>query len=499
MDVLGAIRDSVRRNALLGVGETVVVGVSGGPDSLCLLHALRTLADELRFSLHVGHLDHGTRNGESRADAEFVSDLCAAWGVACALEHADVPAIARERGISFEEAARQERYRFLGDLARRVGARSVAVAHHAGDQVETVLMHFLRGSGLGGLQGMRPVSWLDDLRIGREARQHHAERVRLIRPLLDVPREDIEAYCLDHGLEPRFDCSNLDVTYFRNRLRHELIPLLEGYNPNLRQAVRRMAEVVAGDHAVLQELVDETWAQVVVEASDRAVVYGRSAFGALSLGLQRSLLRRGIHHLRFSLRNIDWIHVEDAVRVACTGRVGAEATLPHGLVLRVGYDDLVLTDHGRELARPEGPRVDRAMRIAGAGVHGLADGWRLQIRCLSIGDVVVDWQHNRDRYVAYLDAGRLSFPLVLRPRQEGDRFHPLGLADRRQKVSDFMINARVPRGVRGQVPLLVSDGCIAWIVGWRIDARFAVTESTQEIAIVSVFYHSPDGVVENGA
>lgn len=491
MSVLGAIREGARCHPLWTPGEMVMVGVSGGPDSLCLLHALRALSDELGIALHVGHLDHGTREGASAEDARFVADLCVAWGLPCTVERADVPKLARERGISFEEAARQARYRFLGDLAQSQGGCSVAVAHHADDQVETVLMHFLRGSGLAGLRGMMPVSWVDDLRLGAETRPDHRPRVRLVRPLLAVTRAEIEAYCREHGLAPRYDRSNLDTTYFRNRLRHELIPLLEGYNPSFQGAVRRMAAVVAEDYAVLDQLVADTWERVVSEASGRVVVYRREAFLALPLGLRRSLVRRGIHHLRFSLRNIDWVHVEDAVRVASQGRVGAEATLPRGLMLRVGYDELVLAD--REYVRVEAdwPRVDAVLPLPRFGCCDLQRGWRLAIDRLPIDAVAAAWRRNPDRYTAYLDAEALAEPLVLRPRREGDRFSPLGLPDHRQKVSDFMINMRVPQHERACVPLLVSDGRIAWIVGWRIDARFAIQEATRQVAIVRLSMEVP--------
>ena len=248
MDIVGAVRDTIERHGLLPAGEPVVVGVSGGPDSLALLHILRRLAPDYRVALHVGHLEHGIRGEASREDAAFVRAIAEAWGLPVTVAARDVPAIARERGLAIEEAARQERYRFLGELARSIGGTTVAVAHHADDQVETVLMHLLRGAGLSGLRGMRPLSRLDALRFGDDedlAPEDKNDGIRLARPLLYVERAAIEAYCEAQGLRPRFDRSNLDTTYFRNRLRLELIPYLEAFNPNVRQVIRRTAEVLA--------------------------------------------------------------------------------------------------------------------------------------------------------------------------------------------------------------------------------------------------------------
>ena len=239
MEVLDIVRKTILQHHLFEGGGTVVLGVSGGPDSLCLLHTLRALQDELGLELHLAHLDHGIRGSDSRADAEYVEGLARAWDVSATMEYGDVPAYAEEHRVAIEEAARRVRYLFLGRVAREVGAQCVAVGHNADDQVETIIMHWMRGSGLGGLRGMLPVQVLgaEDWWCGPV--------LRLVRPLLDVPRDAIEGYCHQHGLQPRFDRSNLDLTYHRNRIRHELIPFLESFNPRIRDVLRRSARVIA--------------------------------------------------------------------------------------------------------------------------------------------------------------------------------------------------------------------------------------------------------------
>lgn len=484
--VRAAVRRAIARHALLLPGDVVVLGVSGGPDSLCLLHLWRNLAAGCDARLHVGHLHHGLRGADADADAAFVEKLCRDWGVDCTVERADVRALARRRHLTIEEAARQARYAFLARLAHRVGADTVAVAHNADDQVETVLMHLLRGSGLAGLRGMLPVSRLAALCLeGAEDEQASAAALRLVRPLLAVPRADIEAYCREQGLAPRFDLSNLDQTYYRNRLRHELVPLLETYNPAVRQVLTRTAEVLAGDYELLREQLDVAWERVVRSATGEAVVYDLAGLRAAPLAVQRSLLRRGVERLRRSLRNIALVHIENALDVLREGHAGAAATLPGGLLLRLGYDDATLA--GVAYERPDGsePRLGfEPLQVPLPGSVTLPDErWRVVTRLVDRGTLPVDWALNCDRYRAYLTADKLDAPLALRGRRSGDWFRPLGMGGR-QTVHAAMVNWKVPRAERARVPLLTCGDSIVWVVGYRLDERYAVGDATTQVAVI---------------
>ena len=276
MDVQAAAAAAISAYALFDPNELIVVGVSGGADSLCLLHVLCHLPPTLAPRVHVAHLHHGLRGAEADADAAFVASLAAAWNLPCRVGQADVALEARRAGLSLEEAGRRARYAFLGAVAHASGAGAVAVAHNADDQVETILMHFLRGSGLSGLRGMLPLSPLPRAPWGRAVVDEPlatpaAAPLRLVRPLLEVPRADIEAYCQAHGLTPRLDRSNLDLTLFRNRLRYELLPLLATYNPAVREALRRSARVVADEHQALRQMLATLWPQVVSASDGRAI------------------------------------------------------------------------------------------------------------------------------------------------------------------------------------------------------------------------------------
>lgn len=478
--LLDRVRAAIAEHGLLPPHEPVVVGVSGGPDSLCLLHLLRELAPDYGATLHAAHLNHGIRP-EAAHEAEYVARLCGAWGLACSIESADVPARAAEQGLSLEEAARQARYAFLGRVTRALGAPTVAVGHHADDQVETVLMHLLRGSGLAGLRGMRPATPLAELRLGADVDEATLQGIRLTRPLLGVTRAEIMAYCEAQGIEPLYDRSNLDTTLFRNRIRHELLPLLETYNPQIRAVLVRMAEALAGDHALLRGLLADTWPSVVRAESPERIVLERAALQRLPVGLQRSVLREGVQRLRRSLRDISFEHTEQALEVMRQGRTGDRATLPGGLLLTLGYDAILLAPEGVGWPPVERPRVRAQLPVIVPGETLLPDGrWRLAARRVSRAALPADWQRNPDPYTAFFDAALLQGELALRPRQPGDWLYPLGLGHR-QAVKDLLINAKVPSHQRDSMPLLVCGSDVAWVVGVRVDARFAITERTEQV------------------
>ncbi len=491
----------MRRQALFAPGEAVVVGVSGGPDSLCLLHLLRRLAADMGLWLHVAHLHHGLRGADADADARFVAELAESWGLPASVGHADVATLAAESGISLEEAARHARYAFLAEVAEAHGAATIAVGHNADDQAETMLMHFLRGSGVAGLRGMLPRTPLTDFRLsgaecgaagplksGLEASVGLAEQdsppsmplLALVRPLLAVPRAEIEAYCAAHGLTPRFDRSNADTTIYRNRLRHELLPVLATYNPAIREVLAHTAETLAGDHALLRQALDEAWAAVALPAALGQVLFDLAGWRQLPIGLQRATLREAVRRLRRSLRNIHWEHVERGIWLGREGSTGQSATLAGGLELEVGYDALRIADEGATWTGDAGdtPQVIAPLHLAAPGETDLGGGWWVMVRRLAAPPSSESCQDNTDPWIAWLDGEGVGTELLLRPRQPGDRFQPYGLGGHAAKVNEFMINAKLPRYERAGWPILTGRQGIAWLCGLRVDQRAVVRADT---------------------
>jgi tRNA(Ile)-lysidine synthase len=483
MDVLSEIRRACLRHDLLPHGEMIVVGVSGGPDSLCLLHALLGLRDEFGVELHVAHLDHRLRGVDAEADAEFVRDLAARRGLACTVAARDVAALSRAHKLSIEEAARQARYAFLAEVALARRSHTIAVAHNADDQAESVLMHFIRGSGSAGLRGMLPKADLSEFRLLPPTLRF--QRLSLIRPMLCVPRADVERYCHEHDLRPRFDVSNLDTTFFRNRLRHELLPLLESYNPNIRQVLRRTAEVMAAEVETLRAALQNAWRAAIVSEPGDAITFRREVWHDLPLALQRATLREAIRRLRPSLRNVNFIHIEDAVSHLRQAQAGARITLPQNLAARVDYETFTVGDAAHEPALPNWPLWEsrQTLPVNAPGLTPLPDSdWLLEATYLdSWGDEVFA---NPDRWTAYLDAGALGPDLSLRARAPGDVFHPHGMPEA-LRLANWMTNAKIPRRIRDCLPLIAAGDRIAWVAGFRVGQPFVVKPGTHRVARLS--------------
>lgn len=484
-EVWRKFRRAVEENALFARGDTVVAGVSGGPDSLAMLHMLCRLNTEEGWNIRLiaAHLNHGIRP-EAEEDARFVAELAQKWGLECEVGQADVPAMARQPGLSLEEAARIARYRFLGKVAARHGARAIAVAHHADDQVESVLMHFLRGAGLAGLRGMRPAVPLREMRLGAES---VGGEVRVVRPLLECWRAEIEEYCRQYGLTPRFDRSNLDTTLFRNRLRHELIPYLETYNPQIRQVLLRTAAILAQDYDFLHAHTLQVWEQIASSPEPGVIALERSAWSALHPSVQAGLLREAIHRLRWGLRNINWIHVHNALEVARRGEAGARATLPQGLMLTVGYRYLWVAD---EVWRPaEGfyPQMDvEQIPLPVPGRVRISSEWVVETET---AEAFVGEARPPDAWTAYMDADKVDWAsLCLRRRRPRDRLCPIGMGGRAKEVRALFIDEKVPLRWRQAYPLVADSAGVLWVPGLRLDERAAVTPSTRRVLVVRMRY-----------
>jgi len=350
----------------------------------------------------------------------------------------------------------------------------IAVAHNADDQTESVLMHLLRGSGLAGLRGMTPKMRMAELRIRNE--DSTLTDIFLVRPLLNISRSAIEDYCQQHDLHPRVDATNADTTYFRNRLRHELLPTLETYNPNIRSILRRTADVIAAEYEILQAHTNFAWDMTVVVESATVVTFNLLLWREQPIGVQRALLRKAIHQLRPPLRDIDFGHIEDAIEILQRAHTGDQVTLPQNLLIEVSYDTFTISPR-EELAPPDWPQLPEGLTSLAIDVPGVTplpeSIWRLEAEIL-IGKV-----EPTEGLTALFDADALPGPLVMRPRASRDRFHPQGMPSP-VGLKDWMINAKVPRAIRERLPLITSADQIVWVPGFRVGQPFLVTEKTRQ-------------------
>ncbi len=448
--------------------QVVVVGVSGGADSLALLRALLALRETFGLKLHVAHLNHQLRGDESERDARFVEAVARDWGLPVTVESHDVAAFAAAKKLSTEEAARLVRYGFLEQVAEREGAAAVAVAHHADDQVETILLHFLRGAGLGGLRGMSEC-----------AHYPFQPPLRLLRPFLGVTRAQIEAYCAEQGLKPRTDTTNLDKRYLRNRVRFELLPLLEQYNPNLRAVLRQNAHILSDDYDYLMQRSRGAYDRTIIDRTADSVAFALSGWRALQPSLKRALIRLAVMKLRPLLRNLDARHVEAALHTADHGRVGARATLPEGLWLFRDFDAIVIAE---KLALPDLPRASpHPVHVKVPGQVRVDRHWRFDAHIVAREHLPADALQGIDPLEAFFDAEQLPGELTVRARQPRDVFAPLGMQGHHKPLRRFMIDAKIPQAWRARAPLVVAGDRVIWIAGWRIADDAKITGQTRRV------------------
>jgi tRNA(Ile)-lysidine synthase len=264
-----------------------------------------------------------------------------------------------------------------------------------------------------------------------------------------------------------------------------VFPLLEQHNPALKAVLCRSARVIADDYALLRAQLEAAWPQVVRGEDDRAVTFDLTAWRALPTALQRSSLREAIHRLRRSLRNINFVHVEDALRVARDGTTGMQATLPQGLMLSLGYDHLCVADAGHPIDLPDGPWLPADGQPLPVPLPGElvvnAAGWMIHLRVMDRSDLPPGWSENQEPWRATLDADVLGEDLILRTRQPGDRFQPLGMEGHEVKLGDFLTNQKVPQTLRSRIPLLEAAWGIAWVGGLRVDERARIADSTTRV------------------
>ncbi|HEY88832.1 MAG TPA: tRNA lysidine(34) synthetase TilS [Thermoflexia bacterium] len=478
---MSQIKSYLKQHQLISPGETVVVGVSGGPDSVALLDILRRLAGRRRLQLHVAHLHHGLRGADADADAQFVISLAEKWGLPYTVERVDLPAIARGERLALEEAARRVRYVFLARVAREQGARTIAVGHHAGDQAETILMHLLRGAGPAGLRGMLPATPLADYRL-LPTTPPITPALRLIRPLLEITRAQVLAYCAERGLTYRVDRSNRDTSYFRNQLRHEVLPYLAEINPQISARLCNLGAVLRADYEILERSAARAAERLLVTASAETIAFDLAQWREQPLAIRRALIRQAAYRLRRTLRDVNFVHIENAIHVAQHGETGAEATLPRGLVLRVGYQRLTIADVNALHLPPERPWLAPGAEIAVQipGKTPLPSGWTLSAEILTAWELE-EIITNPDPLTAWLDAETLGAPPRLRTRQPGERFAPHGMRGHTMALSDFLINVKFPARWRDYLPLLAVDRELLWVVGLRLSASSLVRPQTKQV------------------
>ena len=457
-EIFKKVKQTISRYRMTSPGDLCIVAVSGGPDSVCLLHILHELEQELGIKLVVAHYDHGLREAEDEAETQFVQDLASSMNLPFETERASF--LRKESTSSLEEKARNARYGFLERLKDRLQAQKIAVGHNLNDQTETILMRLLRGSGPPGLAGIPP----------------HRDNM-IIRPLIETKRDEIEAYLTARELSYVIDSSNLETRYLRNRIRLQLLPSLLEYQPRLLELLGKMAVVLREDDNYLQGEA-EHWLEMESQTGKKGeILIPVSSFSSLPLPLRNRVTRNLIMRLKRTLRRIDQSHIESVYDLALSKKPQGSLDLPDGLTVKRIYDKLAFTLFNGEKTDAfhyllQGPGTFYLDRIA---------------RSITLVEMegAVEVTPNNHEWTAYLDADKLQYPLVVRNFRPGDRFVPLGMTGQK-KIKDYFIDLKIPSDIRASIPLLISQDTPVWICGHRIDDRFKVTSATRRILKVTL-------------
>ena len=457
---------------MLQSSDRVLVAVSGGPDSVALLHVLLTLRKKMDIQLGVAHLDHGLRPSAAARDAAFVSGLAAKMGLSLHTAKTDIRDLhQRERG-SLETLGRRARYDFFSRIANKYGYDKIALGHHADDNAELVLMNLFRGSGPLGLSGIPPVR--DN---------------RYIRPLIEQTRKRIMTFLQSHQIAFVLDASNSDLRFLRNRVRHQLMPeLIRHYNPNLVDTLNRTAAIIRSEEDWLKQYSDGLFDRLA-EKEVTAVRMPISTLLENHEALQRRTIRAAIAYVKGDLKSITLQHIDAVLYLCQQGSAGQQLRLPGRLTIQRPLDDQISITRqpSAAVSRPISPAAktiplysipvphpkDRALSVTVK-----ESGSILVFECMSVKSVPS--LTSPGQHTAFLDMDKLTFPLQLRNTIPGDRFRPLGMQGT-QKVKCFFINNKISRHIRQKTPVLVNRDAIVWIVGHRIDEGSKITQQTRNV------------------
>ncbi len=470
MQVLNSVRETIRRHHMFKEGDSVLVGVSGGADSVCLLHILKTLVKEFNLQLSVAHVHHGIRGVEADRDAEFVKNLCGDWGIPVFLDKVSAKDLSREEKVSLETAGRLARYRYFHEICNKKKISKIATAHNQNDQAETVLMRVLRGAGMDGLAGIR-----------------YTRADGVIRPLLDISRKDIEAYCQENQLEYCVDNTNQENDYTRNRIRNQLLPLLEEeFNPNILTALSKLGQNMAEDGTFLDGYAKRLYRRINGPiAKRRPVVLDIESMQMIEPSIRTRLFRIAAEDAMGNGYQAERNHWESVTELL-DKETGAMAVLPHGLTVSVRYGWIAFeTPLDRK-------KTDESMTVYAVEPGGVYD--------LETGTVSLEIQEKPEKVSKnqmILDFDKISGQsLVLRTRRSGDRI-ALFKDGKEKKLKDFFIDCKIPQQERDGIWLLCSENHVIAVLGYRIAEPYKADKNTERGLVIT--YEKKDESRQNFA
>lgn len=451
--MLQKIIETIKENQMFNKREKIIIGVSGGPDSMCLLHILNSLRNTYSIDIIAAHLNHGLRGKDADEDEEYVKNFCEKNNIDFYSKRVNIEELSKKWGISSEMAGREARYAFFLELFNKLDANKIAIAHNANDQCETILMRIIRGTGLEGLEGIKPVR--DEI---------------YIRPLIKVTRDEIEDYCDKNNINPRIDKTNLENIYSRNKIRLELIPYIkENFNSHIIEVVNRLGENVKVDNDFIEKKSKEFFGKYCVVAPNKVKIKSE-AFDEHKALLSR-IIRKAVEVLKGNLINFERVHVE-YIMLLQGGNTGKEIELPGGIRALNNYGEIILTKESKSDIKK-----DLGIYEIGLNEKNKIGKFNIQVNILDKKSLERVKENSLEQFFDY---EKINGSISFRYRKEGDKFQPLGMKGTK-KLKDIFIDLKIPKDLRDNIPIICVGEEIAWIVGYRISDKFKVDKTTNKI------------------
>lgn len=458
--LLDSVKQTIEREHLVDKGDRILVALSGGADSVCLLHCLKKLEEQYDVKIYAAHLNHKIRGIDAQRDAMYAAKLCDSMDITFFVKAVDVPSYAKEHKLTMEEAARKVRYEMLFEIKDRIRADKIAVAHNLDDQVETVMMRLLRGSGTHGLKGM-----------------DYKREDGIIRPLMDVMKADIISYCEVNRLQPCIDKTNFESEYTRNNIRLNLIPYIEKeFSPTIKTMLSRMANILREDNSFLEEQSQ----RVFFRDADIAQEHVKLQVDDLKMlhpAIVKRVLRLAIKQIMLSLEGIENVHIEDILSLISSEKTRAMLNLPKGLIVYKRPEGIFFT------RKPIQQELTSYQYVLTPGENIYISEVQMKVesklltkeKCMAlpIGNMMKAF-----------DIDKIKGDLVIRNRQDGDKMRPMGLGGTK-KLKDIFIDLKIPREKRDSIPIVCDEQGILWIVGYKISEDYKIDENTQNVLRIS--------------
>jgi tRNA(Ile)-lysidine synthase len=446
---------------LITPGDKVLVGVSGGADSIALLHVLHRFSQIQNYGLIVAHINHMARGKDSDADAGFVESVAEQLKLPFYLKKIDVEIERLKLKTSFQDAARIIRYQFFEKTLQSVGGNRVALGHTADDQVETILINIVRGTGLKGLAGIPQV------------------RDCIIRPFLEFYRVDLEVYLKENDISFREDCSNFDKKYLRNRIRHELIPHLETYNPGIKKCLKEMSGIVREDDSLLSQKTREIFKQKIDKDNEKNIIWDIKDFQSYPIALRQRLAREIFCHITGDMQAITANHVQQIINLFNSPKTGKVLNIPRGVTVTCSYESVFFSKITDGICEND----QLVTQISIPGTTELLEGPIRKVQTQIIG-CNLELSSLETSRQAFFDLEKTGLGIQARFFRAGDHFCPLGMTGNK-KLKSFFIDQKVPHRMRSHIPILTNvDDDIIWVYGQRISHHYRVTDKTVKVLFI---------------